>query len=83
MGASGERAFLPKSKVMGIMALAFQSREFGFSMELTAEDLEKINRKRAQDVQYFDRVADQYVNEHTRKISYPVTLSDNVGVWWK
>ena len=83
MGASGERAFLPKSKGMGIMALAFQSREFGFSMELTAEDLEKINRKRAQDVQYYDRVADQYVNEHTRKISYPVTLSDNVGVWWK
>ena len=74
---------MPKSKGMGIMALAFESREFGFSMELTAEDLEKINRKRAQDVQYFVRFADQYVNEHTRKISYPVTLSDNVGVWWK
>ena len=36
-------------------------------MELTAEYLEKINRKRVRDVHYFDRVAAQYVNEHTPK----------------
>ena len=36
--ASGERALLPKSKRMGIMALAFKSQYFGFNMELTADD---------------------------------------------
>ena len=36
VGAYGERYFLPKSEGMCIMVSAFQSREFGFSMELTA-----------------------------------------------
>ena len=66
------KAFLTNYKKMSIMALAFQSREFGSSMELTAEDLEKVNRKRAQDVHYFDRVAAQYVNENTKTNTLPI-----------
>ena len=48
------------------MASEFKLREFVFSMESTTEDLEKLNRMRAQDVHYFDCVADQDVNEHTK-----------------
>ena len=66
MGAYGERYLLPKSKGMGIMASEFKLREFVFSMESTTEDLEKLNRMRAQDVHYFDCVAAQDVNEHTK-----------------
>ena len=66
MGVPGERAFFPNSEEMGIIVPAFQSWYFGFSMEFTAEDLEKVNRKIARDVHYFDRIADQYVNEHSK-----------------
>ena len=36
-------------------------------MELTADSLEKLNRKRAQDVHYFYHIAAQDVNEHNQK----------------
>ena len=67
VGPAGERAFLPKSAGMGLMASAFQSRELGFGMQLTAEQLKDVNRKRAEDIHYFDKVAAQDVNESTKK----------------
>ena len=39
----GKRAILPKSNGMGIMISAFQSREFGFGLELTPQQLKAIN----------------------------------------
>ena len=71
VGASGEISFLPKSEGIGIMAASFQSREFVFSMELTAEYLEKVNIKRARDFHYFNCVAAQDVNEYTKKNTLP------------
>ena len=40
VGKAGERAFLPKSGGAGVMISAFQSREFGWGLELTAGELE-------------------------------------------
>jgi hypothetical protein len=46
VGPSGERALLPKNEGMGLMVSAFQSREFGFGFEITAEQLAAINLSR-------------------------------------
>jgi hypothetical protein len=37
---------VPKDEGQGLMILAFQSREFGFGMEICEEDLRKINEQR-------------------------------------
>ena len=42
----GVREILPKDKGMGVMISAFQSREFGFGMELSSEQLQQVNKKR-------------------------------------
>mmetsp|Transcript_27620 Transcript_27620/g.59008 ORF Transcript_27620/g.59008 Transcript_27620/m.59008 type:complete len:743 (+) Transcript_27620:485-2713(+) len=67
VGKAGERAFLPKSNGAGVMISAFQSREFGFGMELTADEMKNINEKRKNDVEYFDKVAAKDVLETTKK----------------
>jgi hypothetical protein len=43
---SGRRPLLPKSQGATLMVSAFQCREFGFGMELSEDDLFKINQKR-------------------------------------
>jgi hypothetical protein len=45
-GPNGEKAISPKDEGLGIMISAFQSREFGFGMKITEEDLARINRYR-------------------------------------
>jgi hypothetical protein len=45
-GPKGELAVIPKDEGYGIMISAFQSREFGFGMKLTIEELHKVNQYR-------------------------------------
>jgi hypothetical protein len=56
-GPSGERSILPKSDGLGVMVSAFQSREMGFGVIITEEQLKKINEKR-KGAHYFDATAD-------------------------
>ena len=52
----GVREILPKDEGLGVMISAFQSREFGFGMELTSEELQKVNEKRENE-KYIDKDA--------------------------
>ena len=65
----GKRAILPKSNGMGIMISAFQSREFGFGLELTPEQLKAINdyRKLPDHCEYFDKKAAEDVYGTAKK----------------
>lgn len=67
VGQKGERAFLPKSDGMGVMVSAMQSREFGWGMVLTADQLKDINAKRARDIEYYDKEASKDVLGTTKK----------------
>ena len=42
----GTTVLVPKDDGQGLMISAFQSREFGFGMEICEEDLRKINERR-------------------------------------
>ena len=44
VGPNGERALLPKTAGCGIMVSAFQSRELGFGVSISSEELEEINK---------------------------------------
>ena len=60
-GPSGERSILPKSAGMGVMVSTFQSREFGWGMEIDDDQLTVINaRRRGND--YVDDAAATEVN---------------------
>jgi hypothetical protein len=45
-GPNRETYVVPKDDGMGVMISAFQSREFGFGLNLTKEDLVKVNQQR-------------------------------------
>ena len=47
VGVNQERALLPKSPGASIMISAFQSREFGFGLKFTDEELNSINEYRS------------------------------------
>jgi hypothetical protein len=44
---NGTRALLPKDEGQGVMISAFVSREFGFGMTMTPDQLDKVNRQRS------------------------------------
>ena len=52
---SGERVLIPKDEGRGIMISAIQSREFGFGMTLTDQQLEVVNEYRCRHSTYFER----------------------------
>ena len=54
--ANGIRAPIPKDEGLGLMVSAFVSREFGFGMPISQEDLEAVNAKR-QGTEYSDKEA--------------------------
>jgi len=56
IGPNGEKAMSPKDEGQGVMISAFQSRHDGFGMDLTKEDLKKINQNRSGE-RYFDEEA--------------------------
>ena len=45
-GPDGELALVPKDEGQGVMISVLQSREFGFGMELTKEEMVKVNEYR-------------------------------------
>jgi len=47
IGVKGELPIIPKDEGFGIMESALQSREFGFMLKLTSEDLKAINDYRS------------------------------------
>ena len=49
------------------MISAFQAREFGWGLKLTSEQLRRINGKRKQDHEYFDKIAAKDVLDTTKK----------------
>jgi hypothetical protein len=66
VGPSGERSILPKSAGMGVMVSAFQSREFGWGMEIDDDQLAVINARRLGN-DYFDAAAAMEVNRTSKK----------------
>jgi len=61
VGPSGERSILPKNDGIGVMVSAFQSREFGWGVDITEEQMVRINEMR-NGKEYFDIVAANEVN---------------------
>jgi len=55
-GPNGESNIVPKDDGLGVMISAFQSREFGFVMPLTSDQLEEVNIMR-RDQKYKDEKA--------------------------
>jgi hypothetical protein len=53
---SGQKAIVPKDEGMGVMISAFVSREFGFGLKLTQEQLQRVNQAR-QGTKYSDEAA--------------------------
>ena len=52
----GQRVLVPKDDGQGLMISAFQSREFGFGLEISEEDLKKVNETWVGQ-KYFDEAA--------------------------
>jgi hypothetical protein len=46
LGPEGEKPITPKDEGAGVMISAMQSREFGYGMELSAEQLSRVNQAR-------------------------------------
>jgi DNA-binding transcriptional regulator YhcF (GntR family) len=42
----GQKSMIPKDEGLGVMISAFCSREFGFGLDISLEDLAKVNKKR-------------------------------------
>ncbi len=78
VGPSGKRSILPKNDGMGAMVSAFQSREFGWGMEITNQQMARINQRRIQQ-DYFDKVAANKVHGSTKKA--PLTTSPFVHLF--
>ena len=61
-----EVPLISKDEGAGVMISAFQSREFGFSLELSDEDLAKVNAYR-KDKNYRDKDAATYIHGKAEK----------------
>ena len=68
----GQRPLLPKNNGVATMVSAFQSRERGWGLDITDEQLKMINEKRANE-HYFDKEAAMEVHNTTKK--KPLTSS--------
>ena len=84
----GQKAIIPKDEGYGIMISAMTSREFGFGMQLSAEDLVKINKER-ENKKYSDEEAAVAVHGNSNKqklTSSPFVIEfdygkDGEGYW--
>jgi hypothetical protein len=72
VGPSRKRSILPTNDGMGVMVSAFQSREFGWGMKISDEQMARINQRQIQQ-DYFDKVASNGV--HGSKKKAPLTMS--------
>ena len=71
-GSDGKMPLLPKDEGAGVMISAFVSREHGYGINFTAEELERINEYR-KGKEYSDREAAQ--NKRGNAIKKPLTDS--------
>jgi hypothetical protein len=62
----GTMALVPRDDGEGVMISAFQSREFGFEMQICKKELKKINEKRKRE-KYVDESAAMAKRETTEK----------------
>jgi hypothetical protein len=88
MAPSGQEAIVPKDEGMGVMISAFVSREFGFGINLTQEQLQKVNQAR-RGMKYSDEVAAKETRGKADKLaltSSPFVIefeygANNQGYW--
>ena len=69
-GPNKETYIVPKDDGMGIMISAFQSREFGFGMHMTAHDLQQVNEFRRG-----SKYIDEQAAHDTRKTPFKLELT--------
>jgi len=88
VGPAGQRALLPKTDGLGIMLSAFQSRETGFGLNLSATQLSEINETR-RGKSYVDADAAIAINGQAMKkdlLNSPFVIyfelgANNEGYW--
>jgi hypothetical protein len=73
VGTNGETAIVPKDDGCGIMITAFQSREFGFGLEISKEDMARVNTFRKDQV-YKDEAAAKAKHGDSKKSTYRYTI---------
>jgi hypothetical protein len=64
---SGQQTLIPKDEGRGIMISAFQSREFGFGMNLTQDQLDRVNEYRHEKL-YFEAESAKQVRGTAKKM---------------
>ena len=67
-----EQALIPKDDGLGVLFSAFVSREFGYGMELTSEQLQRVNAKRLGQ-KYKDETAAK--KKQGNALKQPLTIS--------
>ncbi len=73
VGTNGETAIVPKDDGCGIMISAFQSREFGFGLEISKIDMARVNTFRKDQV-YKDETAAKAKCGDSKKSTYRYTV---------
>jgi hypothetical protein len=66
LAPDGQRVLVPKDDGQGLMIYAFQSRQFCFGLEISEEDLKKVNKARAGQ-KYLDEAAANAKRETAEK----------------
>ncbi len=69
VGTNGETAIIPKEDGCGIMISAFQGQEFGFGLEISKEDMARMNAFRKDQV-YKDEAAAKAKYGDSKKCTY-------------
>jgi hypothetical protein len=73
-GPNGQVGLVPKEDGIGFMISAFQSREFGFGLELTQENINKVNEYRFGKMYKDERAA---IEKWGSAFKMPLTLPEN------
>lgn len=63
----GTKPLIPKDEGQGVMLSSFVSREFGYGMELSNDDLETVNTYRKKNNVYSDNDAAVRINGNATK----------------
>ncbi len=73
-GQNGQVGFVPKDDGIGLMISAIQSREFGFGLELTQENINKVNEYHIRKKYRDEKAAIEKWGSMFKK---PLTLEEN------
>jgi hypothetical protein len=87
----GRKALIPKDEGQGVMVSSFVSREFGYGMSLSSDDLDKVNTARSKGVRRYYKdeksaIAKLGTTKKTLLIESPFTCffeygQNNEGYW--